>query len=61
MQGTVGLLIGFVVGALGLSGLGVALAEMMTHANPNASLISAAGLVVFVVSSLFLATMAYRS
>jgi hypothetical protein len=61
MRGTVGILVGVVIGAVGLSGLGVALGEMMTHADPNGALISVGGLAVFVVSMLFLVTVAYRS
>ncbi len=58
MNAVFGTFIGVVVIALGLAGLGVALAEMMTHANPNGTLISIGGLGVFgaaMVVSLILA------
>jgi hypothetical protein len=47
--------------ALGLAGLGAALAQMMTHADPNGTLISAGGLGLFLVMGLFLVVMAHYS
>jgi hypothetical protein len=47
MKGTVGLLVGLVIVALGLAGLGVALAQMMTHADPHGPMITLGGLAVF--------------
>jgi hypothetical protein len=47
MRGTMGIFIGIVIIALGLGGLGVALAQMMTHADPNGTFISLGGLGVF--------------
>lgn len=61
MRGTLGLLLGILIMALGLAGLGVALAQMMTHADPNAALVSVGGLGVFVVVCLFMLVMAHFS
>ena len=58
MRGFVGILVGVVIIALGLAGLGAALAQMMTHADPNGTLISLGGLGVFVVVCLFLLVLA---
>ncbi len=58
MRGLPGILIGVVIIALGLAGLGVALDQMMTHANPNGALISVGGLGVFAIVCLFLLVMA---
>jgi len=58
MRATVGILIGVIIIALGLAGLGVALAQMMTHADPNSSLIAAGGLGVFAVVCIFMLVMA---
>ena len=58
MRGTFGILIGVILFAIGLAGLGEALAQMMTHADPNASMKAAGGLGVFVavgLLSMFLA------
>jgi len=58
MRGTFGILIGVILFAIGLAGLGEALAQMMTHADPNASMKAAGGLGVFVavgLISMFLA------
>jgi hypothetical protein len=52
MRGTFGLIVGIVLFTIGLAGLGVALDQMMTHADPNSALKAAAGLGVFVVVSL---------
>jgi xanthine/uracil permease len=58
MRGLPGILIGVVIIALGLAGLGVALDQMMTHANPNGALISVGGLGVSAFVCLFLLAMA---
>jgi hypothetical protein len=50
MQGLLGTLVGIVVITIGLAGLGVALTQMMTHADPNGTLISLGGLGAFIVS-----------
>ena len=52
MRGIFGVLVGIVVIAIGLAGLGYALDQMMTHADPDAALKSAAGLGTFVVVGL---------
>ena len=49
MRGFFGVLVGIVLFAIGLAGLGVALNEMMTHADPNAAMKALAGLGTFVV------------
>jgi hypothetical protein len=49
MRGFLGVLVGLVLFAIGLAGLGVALNEMMTHADPNSSVRALAGLGTFVV------------
>jgi hypothetical protein len=54
MRGFLGVLIGIVVLAIGLVGLGYALNLMMTHADPNSALRQVAGLGTFVVASLVL-------
>jgi len=58
MRGTIGILIGVVIMALGLAGLGVALAQMMTHADPHGALISISGLGVFLGVCLLLLVVA---
>lgn len=50
MRGTTGAVVGIIVVTLGLIGLGFALAPMMTHASPDAALISLGGLAAFAVS-----------
>jgi hypothetical protein len=50
MRGIIGIVVGLVIIALGLGGLGVALAQMMTHANPNGALISVGGLGLFIAA-----------
>ena len=50
MSGFVGIVVGIIIVAVGLGGLGVALAQMMTHADPNGTLISLGGLAVFAAS-----------
>jgi hypothetical protein len=52
MSGTVGFLVGIVLFAVALSGLGFALHLMMTHADPDTGVKAAAGLGAFVVASL---------
>jgi hypothetical protein len=42
-------LVGLVLFAIGLAGLGVALNEMMTHADPNSSVRALAGLGTYMV------------
>ncbi len=58
MRGSLGILVGIVIIALGLAGLSIALDQMMTHANPNGPLISVAGLGVFAMVCVFLLVMA---
>jgi len=48
MRGTFGILIGIVLMAVGLAGLGVALDQMMSQTDPNASMKALAGLGVYV-------------
>ena len=58
MRGAFGVLIGIILIAVGLGGLGVALDQMMTHADPGAAIKAVGGLGVFVavcVVSLILA------
>jgi NADH:ubiquinone oxidoreductase subunit 5 (subunit L)/multisubunit Na+/H+ antiporter MnhA subunit len=50
MHGLTGTVIGLIVTAIGLAGLGIALAQMMTHANPQGALFSVGGLGVFLVA-----------
>jgi len=50
MSGFLGIVVGIIIVTLGLGGLGVALAQMMTHADPNGALISLGGLGVFAAS-----------
>jgi len=52
MRGVFGVLIGLVVFAVGLAGLGFALNEMMTHADPNTAVRALAGLGTFLIASL---------
>jgi hypothetical protein len=52
MRGTFGVLVGILLFVVGLSGLGFALHQMMTHADPDASLKALAGLGTFIVASL---------
>jgi hypothetical protein len=47
MRGFLGIVVGIIIVAVGLGGLGVALAQMMTHADPNGTLITLGGLGVF--------------
>jgi hypothetical protein len=52
MRGVFGVLIGLILFAVGLAGLGFALDQMMTHADPNAGIKALAGLGTFVIVSL---------
>ena len=52
MRGVFGVLVGIVIFAVGLAGLGFALNEMMTHADPNAAMKALAGLGTFIIVSL---------
>ncbi len=61
MRGTFGILIGFIITAVGLAGLGEALMQMMTHADPDASMKAAGGLAAFVLASAFMMILATRS
>jgi hypothetical protein len=54
MHGRTGTIIGLAVAAIGLAGLGVALAQMMTHASANGALLSVGGLGVFLAACLFM-------
>jgi hypothetical protein len=58
MRGTFGILIGVILFAIGLAGLGEALAQMMTHTDPHSALKAAGGLGVFVAIGLLSAFMA---
>ena len=61
MRGTIGLVVGLAVIALGLAGLGFALTNLMITAHPESALIPVSGLVVFAVCCLFIVVAAYRS
>lgn len=52
MRGVFGVLVGIVLFAVGLAGLGFALDQMMTQADPNAAMKSLAGLGTFIIASL---------
>ena len=52
MRGVFGVLVGLILFAVGLAGLGFALDQMMTHADPNAGMKALAGLGTFVIVSL---------
>lgn len=58
MREIIGTAVGAAIVAVGLAGLGVALAQMMTHANPNGTMLSLGGLGVFAVTSLLLVILA---
>jgi hypothetical protein len=58
MRGTFGIVVGVILLAIGLAGLGEALAQMMTHSDPNSSLKAAGGLGVFIAVGLLSAFMA---
>ena len=61
MRGTIGLLVGLAVIALGLASLGVALTNLMITAQPESALIPVGGIAVFAVSCLLIVLIAYRS
>lgn len=52
MRGGLGLIVSYVILAVGLGGLAFAADQMMTHADPNAGAKAAAGIVTFVVACL---------
>ena len=58
MNGLFGIIVGIVLIALALAGLGTTLHEMMTHSADHDALISIGGLATFVVSSLILVRLA---
>ncbi|KAB2943673.1 MAG: hypothetical protein K8F92_13350 [Hyphomicrobium sp.] len=49
MRGTFGVLVGLVLFTIGLVGLGLALAQMMTQADPDMALKAVAGLAAYVL------------
>jgi hypothetical protein len=61
MRGTFGILLGCIIVAVGLAGLGEALMQMMTHADPHASMKAAGGLGAFVLASVFMMILATRA
>jgi hypothetical protein len=61
MRGTFGILLGTIIVAVGLAGLGEALFQMMTHADPDASMKAAAGLGTFLLASLFMMILSTRA
>jgi uncharacterized membrane protein len=61
MRGTFGILIGLIIIAVGLAGLGEALMQMMTHADPNSSMKAAAGLGTFVLAGAVMMFLASRA
>jgi hypothetical protein len=61
VRGTIGIVVGIVIIALGLGGLGLALTNLMITGHPESALVPVSGLVVFVVSCLVLVVVAYRS
>jgi hypothetical protein len=52
MRGVFGVLVGLILFAVGLAGLGFALDQMMTHADPNAGMKALAGLGTFIIVGL---------
>ena len=52
MRGVFGVLVGVILFAIGLAGLGFALHQMMTQADPHAAMKALAGLGTFIVASL---------
>jgi hypothetical protein len=52
MRGGLGMLVGILLFTVGLFGLGFALNQMMTHADPDAALKTVAGLGTFIVACL---------
>ena len=61
MRGTFGILIGIIIVTVGLAGLGEALMQMMTHADPNSSMKAAAGLGTFILSAAVMMFLASRA
>ena len=61
MRGTFGILLGFIIIVIGLAGLGEALFQMMTHADPQSGIKAAAGLGAFVLASAFMMILATRA
>ncbi len=57
MRGFFGVLVGLVLFAIGLAGLGVALDQMMTQTDPNAAMKTLAGLGTFIIVSLLCVVM----
>jgi hypothetical protein len=58
MRGSFGVILGIVLITIGLAGLGVALHEMMSHADPHTTIKAAGGLAVFVAMGLVTAILA---
>lgn len=50
MNAAIGTVVGLVIVGIGLTGLGVAITQMMTHADPNGTLISLGGLGAFLAT-----------
>jgi hypothetical protein len=61
MRGIFGIFLGAIIITVGLAGLGEALFQMMTHADPHASMKAAAGLGTFVLASLFMMILSSRA
>jgi hypothetical protein len=61
MRGIFGIFLGTIIIAVGLGGLGEALFQMMTHADPNASMKAAAGLGTFLLAGLFMMILSSRA
>ena len=61
MRGTFGILIGFIIVVVGLAGLSEGLMQMMTHADPHASVKAAGGLAAFILASVFMMILATRA
>lgn len=58
MREIIGTIFGVAIMAIGFAGLGVALAQMTTHGDPNGTILSVAGLGVFAATSILLAVLA---
>lgn len=50
MSGPVGLIVGLILFAVGLGGLGFAGEQMMTHTDPNMAIKAVAGLATFILA-----------
>ena len=61
MRGTFGVLLGFIIIVVGLAGLGEGLTQMMTHADPHASMKAAGGLGAFLLASVFMMILVTRA